>query len=202
MGQNYASKFRMVIFASGNGTNAERIMTYFADSNLAEVVLVLTNNEDAGVRSRAERAGVNALVLSKDIYNDGEALLDVLKSARADLIVLAGYLKLVPAEVVAAYPRSIVNIHPSLLPNYGGKGMYGGRVHRAVIDSGDAESGITIHYVNEVYDQGEVILQATCDVEQGWGPDELAAAIHQLEHTHFPVVIEKVLRERINKVPL
>lgn len=196
MGQNHALKFRIVILASGNGTNAERIMTYFADSELAQVVLVLTNNQDAGVLSRAAKAGVNALVLSKKIYNDGSAFLEFLEAAEPDLIVLAGYLKLVPSEVVARYPNSIINIHPSLLPKHGGRGMYGGRVHAAVIDQKDPQSGITIHYVNEVYDQGEVILQAKVDIEPTWTPDDLAKAIHQLEYKHFPVVIENLLRER------
>ncbi len=196
MGQNHALKFRIVILASGNGTNAERIMTYFADSNLAEVVLVLTNKSDAGVLSRAAKAGVNALVLSKNIYTDGAAFLEFLEAAQPDLIVLAGYLKLVPSEVVSRFAKSIVNIHPSLLPNYGGRGMYGGRVHEAVIANQDKESGITIHYVNEVYDEGEVILQAKVNIEPNWTATELAQAIHQLEYKHFPVVIENLLRER------
>lgn len=196
MGQNHALKFRIVILASGNGTNAERIMTYFADSNLAEVVLVLTNKSDAGVLSRAAKAGVNALVLSKNIYTDGAAFLEFLEAAQPDLIVLAGYLKLVPSEVVSRFAKSIVNIHPSLLPNYGGRGMYGGRVHEAVIANQDKESGITIHYVNEVYDEGEVILQAKVNIEPNWNATELAQAIHQLEYKHFPVVIENLLRER------
>ncbi len=196
MGQNHALKFRIVILASGNGTNAERIMTYFADSELAEVVLVLTNNSDAGVLSRAEKAGVKTSVLSKNMYTDGPAFLEFLETVRPDLLILAGYLKLVPSEVVARYPRSIINIHPSLLPNYGGRGMYDGRVHAAVIANRDAQSGITIHFVNEIYDQGEVILQAKVDVDPTWTPNDLARAIHQLEYKHFPVVIEKILEER------
>lgn len=196
MGKNQHSEFRIVILASGNGTNAERIMTYFADSELAEVALVLTNNPDAGVLSRAEKAGVNALTLSKNVYAHGEHFLEFLEASQPDLIVCAGYLKLVPAEVVTAFEGRIINIHPSLLPKYGGKGMYGMRVHEAVIANGDAQSGITIHQVNEVYDQGEILLQERIPVESGWTPSELAQAIHKLEHAHFPRVIESLLKAK------
>ncbi len=199
--QNNASKFRIVILASGNGTNAERIMAYFKRSYLAEVVQVLTNNPDAGVLCRASKAGVKTKVLSSNIYTSGPSFLEFLEVAQPDLIVLAGYLQLIPSEVVARYPRSIINIHPSLLPAYGGRGMYGNRIHNAVIANRDAESGITIHYVNENYDQGEIILQVKLDVNHAWTPDELAKAIHQFEYKHLPVVIEKIFLER-KKAPM
>lgn len=196
MGKNQHSEFRIVILASGNGTNAERIMTYFEDSVLAEVVLVLTNNADAGVLQRAKNAGVNALTLSKNVYAHGAHFLEFLEASQPDLIVCAGYLKLVPSEVVSNFSGRIINIHPSLLPHYGGKGMYGMRVHEAVIASGDAESGITIHQVNEVYDQGEILLQKRISIAADWTPQDLAQAIHKLEHEHFPQIIESLLKAK------
>lgn len=188
--------YRVVIMASGNGTNAERLMGYFRDSDLAEVVLVLTNKKAAGVVQRAANAGVTCEWMSREVYSSGDRLTARLQAERADLVVLAGYLKLLPAETVQAYAGCIVNVHPSLLPKHGGKGMYGMKVHEAVIAEGDSHSGITIHQVNEVYDEGEVIFQATIPVEADWTPEDLAQAIHQLEYAHFPDTIEKLLQQR------
>lgn len=188
--------YRIVILASGNGSNAERIMAHFEGSGLGKVVLVLTNKKEAGVRERAKRAGIPCEWMSREVYSAGSHLTARLEAAGADLVVLAGYLKLLPSETVAAYEGRIVNIHPSLLPRHGGKGMYGMKVHQAVIREGDAESGITIHHVNEAYDEGEVIFQATVTVLADWTPEDLAQAIHQLEYAHFPTTIEKLLQER------
>lgn len=182
--------------ASGSGTNAERLMHHFSSSELAKVVLLLTNNPDAGVIQRAAKAGVNCEVLPKKVYSDGPALLERLQAAQADLVVLAGYLKLIPLEVVQAFPNRIVNIHPSLLPRHGGKGMYGMRVHQAVINDHDEWSGITIHYVDEQYDQGEVIRQESLRVQPAWSAADLAHAIHQLEYLHFSDTIEGLLQQR------
>lgn len=196
MEQNRHSRYRIVILASGSGTNAERIIQHFAGSDLAEVVLVLTNNQDAQVRIRAKKAGVEEEVLSRKTYGDGKELCQRLELAKTDFIVLAGYLKLIPLAVIKQYENAIVNIHPALLPEYGGKGMYGMRVHEAVILNKEPESGISIHYVNENYDEGELILQEKVKVEKGWKAGDLAQAIHQLEYQYFPKAIEKVLREK------
>lgn len=194
MRSDRSNPYRIVIMASGNGTNAERLIQYFAGSELAEVVLVLTNNSDAGVLSRSEKLEVDCLTMTKKVYADGNALCAQLDAARTDLLVLAGYLKLIPQKVVEVYASRIVNIHPSLLPAYGGKGMYGMRVHEAVIQAKDAHSGITIHQVNEHYDEGKVIRQESIAVASDWTAQDLAQAIHQLEYTHFPATIEELLQ--------
>lgn len=189
-----ATTYRIVILASGNGTNAERIAKYFGDSELGSVVLILTNNKNAGVLERAKRLGIPAEVLSRNVYDDGEALTARLQAAQADLVVLAGYLKLIPEAVVETFAGRMINVHPSLLPRHGGKGMYGGRVHQAVIAAGDTRSGITIHQVNAHYDEGAPLLQVGLDVQPEWTADDLAQAIHQLEYRHFPPTIEFLLR--------
>ncbi|MEM7036167.1 MAG: bifunctional phosphoribosylaminoimidazolecarboxamide formyltransferase/IMP cyclohydrolase, partial [Bacteroidota bacterium] len=196
MTENASRRFRIVILASGNGTTAQRIAEYFGGSDLAEVVMILTNKSKAGVLKRAEKLGIPATVMSKKIYNDGAEMRAQIAQSRPDLIVCAGYLKHVPDAVVEAWPRRIVNIHPALLPRHGGKGMYGRHVHQAVLDQGDTESGITIHFVNQHYDEGEIIRQARLQVQAGWTPDDLAAAIHQLEYEHFPAAIEELLQGR------
>ncbi|HHG86244.1 MAG TPA: hypothetical protein ENJ82_15955, partial [Bacteroidetes bacterium] len=189
-----ATLYRIVIFASGNGTNAQRIAEYFGDSGLAEVVLILTNNAQAGVLKRAEALGIPFEVLSRNVYEDGAELCARLDAAKADLIVLAGYLKLVPKQVVEAFAGRLLNVHPSLLPRHGGKGMYGSRVHKAVIQSGDSHSGITIHQVNAHYDEGMPLLQVRLAVENEWNAGDLAQAVHTLEYQHFPRTIEFLLR--------
>ena len=183
---------KLAILASGTGTNAERITQYFAEKKTAEVKLIITNKEGPGVIERAERLNVPCRVVSSKEFKEGKAL-QVLKEYDVDFIILAGFLLMVPDDILHNYPNRIVNIHPSLLPKYGGKGMYGLRVHEAVLASGDTESGITIHHVNEHYDQGAIILQAKCPVLPDDTPDTLASRVHQLEYEHFPVAIENLL---------
>jgi phosphoribosylaminoimidazolecarboxamide formyltransferase / IMP cyclohydrolase len=184
---------RIAVFASGNGSNAERIVTHFLGSELAEVAVIFSSDPKAGVVGRAQRMGIPLEILSKKIYESGTELNRILAVHRIDFIVLAGWLKHVPDAVIATFRNRIVNIHPSLLPAHGGLGMYGKRVHQAVLASGDHESGITIHHVNEIYDQGEIIHQVRLAVGAGWDADQLASEIHQLEHNHYPVVIEKLI---------
>ncbi len=188
-------KKRIAIFASGSGTNAERIMSHFKDHEAGEVTLVLSNKPDARVLVRAAGFEVNTHVFDRDAFNNTSQIPDLLLSLEIDLIVLAGFLWLIPSGLIRAYPERIINIHPALLPKYGGKGMYGNHVHKAVIDSGDVESGISIHYVNEVYDDGRIIQQERCKVKPGDSPDSLAQRIHTLEHHYYPQVIEKLLQE-------
>lgn len=182
------------IFASGGGTNAENLIKYFANDTRIKIKLIFTNNENAGVVARAEKYKKNVQIISKDSLNHyANQLIDFLKAEKIDLIILAGFLLKIPEPIVKAFPKKIINIHPSLLPKFGGKGMHGMNVHRAVIDSGDTESGITIHYVNEEYDKGEIILQAKCSIEKSDTPESLAAKIHELEMGNFPKAIEKLL---------
>lgn len=184
----------IAIFASGSGTNAEVIVRHFADSDLARVSMVVTDRKDAGVIERMKPLDVRMKIISAEQLNDG-SLLESLKMARIDLIVLAGFLRLIPAKLIEAYPQRIINLHPSLLPDYGGKGMYGMHVHRAVVENEDEESGITIHYVNEEFDEGEIIFQDSVEVFEDDTPEDLAYKIQQLEHRHYPDVIEWVLAQ-------
>ncbi|MDR2936772.1 MAG: phosphoribosylglycinamide formyltransferase [Rikenellaceae bacterium] len=181
----------IAIFASGSGSNAEQIIRRFEHSPLARVAVVLANRPDALVLERAVRLNVPAEVFSREDFYDNGRVTALLRQYRVDYIVLAGFLWLVPEGLVRDYPGRIVNIHPALLPKYGGKGMYGYRVHRAVIESGDRESGITIHRVNEVYDSGDILLQETVEVTPEDTPDSLAAKIHALEHEFYPWVVER-----------
>ena len=183
----------IAIFASGNGTNAERIMDYFSDNDEINIRLVLTNNPKAGVIARAEKFGVPCRVFSREEFYNTDKIDKLLAENNIDFIVLAGFLWLIPSSIIQSFPNRIINIHPALLPEYGGKGMYGHHVHEAVIANGEKQSGITIHYVNELYDEGNIIFQATCEVKEDDTPDSLAARIHELEYAHFPVVIEKLL---------
>ena len=182
---------RIGILASGSGTNAEKIIEHFAESSLARVVLVASDNPSAGVLERARRHGVPTAVFSRAEFAVGDVPLAALRDAGIDYLVLAGFLRLVPLNIIEAYSGRIVNIHPALLPAYGGKGMYGDNVHKAVIAAGERESGITIHRVNERYDDGAIIAQFRCPVTPDDTPDTLAAKIHALEHRHFPETIEK-----------
>ena len=184
---------RISIFASGSGTNAQKIMEKFQDHPTISVRLVLSNNPDAYILSRARQFHIPTLTFSRPELYQSNHIMDILSVQGIDYIVLAGFLWLMPAYILKAYPNRIVNIHPALLPNYGGKGMYGRRVHEAVIAAGEKESGISIHYVNEKYDDGEIIFQAKCPVESGDTPETLAARILELEHEHYPEVIEKVV---------
>ncbi len=183
----------IAILASGNGTNAKRIIKYFEDSEIAQVNIVLTNNSDAGVISRANSLFVDVYVFNRDDFYNSNKVLDILTQYNTDLIVLAGFLWLVPEDILITYENRIVNIHPALLPAYGGKGMYGARVHDAVIKAGDSTSGITIHKVNKYYDKGQIIFQAEVKIDNNETPDSLATKIHLLEHEHFPKVIAELL---------
>lgn len=184
----------IAIFASGSGSNAEQIIRYFNErEEKARVTLLLCNNPQAFALERAKSLQVRSLVFSREDLCGTAKVKDILLSENIDLVVLAGFLWLMPPNIVEAFPNRIINIHPALLPKYGGKGMYGDKVHRAVIAAGEKESGITIHYVNAEYDSGSTIFQATCPVLPNDTPDALAARIHGLEHEHFPKVIEKVI---------
>jgi phosphoribosylglycinamide formyltransferase-1 len=185
----------IAIFASGSGTNAENIINYFSTKNTAKVVLVLSNKPDALVLLRAEKLSVPSVFFDRhDFYETGNVL-EELRRYEIDFIVLAGFLWLVPDNILKSYNSRIVNIHPALLPSYGGKGMYGEKVHRAVIGNNEKESGITIHYVNGKYDQGNIIFQAKCPVLPSDTPETLAARIHQIEYRYFPEVVEKLIIE-------
>ncbi|MBN1987993.1 MAG: phosphoribosylglycinamide formyltransferase [Bacteroidales bacterium] len=183
----------IAVFASGSGSNAENIFNHFRGSSVAQVRLFLTENPSAYVLERAKRLGVRAVVFGMDEFRSG-GVLQVLKEEQVDFIVLAGFLKLIPSYLIDAYPNGIVNIHPALLPKFGGKGMYGDRVHAAVIAAGERESGITIHYVNHKYDEGKTIFQASCPVLATDSAADLAQRVHELEYKHFPTVIERVLK--------
>ncbi len=188
-------KKKMVLFASGNGTNAENLIRYFKSRKTAVVTAVFTNNPKAGVVERARKLSVPVIVVSRSDFNPPENLLRKLNALKPDLMVLAGFLWMIPAEVIRQYPRQIVNIHPALLPAYGGKGMYGRRVHEAVLAAGEKKSGITIHYVNELYDEGQIIFQAETGIARGETPESLAEKVHRLEYLHFPAVVEQLLEK-------
>lgn len=185
---------RIAIFASGSGTNAENIMRYFQDgSHGVEVALVVCNNPDAGVISRSRGLGVPVVVMSRKEINDPSIMSGVLVKHSVDLIVLAGFLLMLPAFLTTSYRDRIVNIHPSLLPAYGGKGMYGRHVHEAVVAAGEKETGITIHLVNEIYDDGKIIFQAKVAVAPSDTPSDVEAKVRMLEHIHYPRVIAGML---------
>ncbi len=188
---------RIAILASGSGTNAQRLIEYFKDHALAEVVLIGCDQPEAGVLERAWDLGVLSYLFNGTQLREGTVLKE-LRSLQIDVIVLAGFLRLIPVEMVRAFEGRIVNIHPALLPKYGGKGMYGSNVHKAVIGSGDKISGITIHLVNELYDEGEHLLQVECAVREGDTPEMLAARIHELEHAHFPIAVERLIERLVN----
>jgi len=183
---------RIALFASGSGTNVENIVNYFENSEKVEIVAVLCNKPDAFVLQRAKKFNIKTLVFSKLDLNKENKVLSFLQSEKIDFIVLAGFLWLIPQKIVKEYPQKIINIHPALLPKYGGKGMFGMHVHEAVIAAGEKESGITIHYVNENYDEGTNILQAKVLVDKGDTAETLAEKIHQLEYLYFPKTIEQL----------
>jgi len=185
---------RIAIFASGAGSNAQKIIDHFRDSDRIKVSLVVCNKPGAGVLQIAAKEEIPSLVIEKEKFFRGNAYTDELKEAGIDFIILAGFLWKIPAALIRAYPGKIINIHPALLPAYGGKGMYGHHVHQAVIDHQEKESGITIHYVDEQYDHGDIIFQAKCPVLASDTADSLAGRIHQLEHQHYPAVIEQLLQ--------
>ena len=185
----------IAIFASGSGTNAENIIKYFSNRITAKVSLILSNRKESFVLKRAAAHNVPSLFFERDDFYIRGKVLNELVSHGIDFIVLAGFLWLVPGNILKMYDRRTINIHPALLPAYGGRGMYGDRVHRAVLANGDSESGITIHYVNECYDAGDIIFQARCRVEPGDTPDTLAARVHELEYRYYPEVVERLIQE-------
>ena len=190
-------KTNIAIFASGSGTNAQRIAEYFSGNPNVNIQLILSNKADAYVMERAKMLNIPSVVFTAKEFRETTHVLEILKENEIDFIVLAGFLLLLPAYLIQAFPNKIINIHPALLPKYGGKGMYGHFVHEAVIASGDAESGISIHYVNEKYDEGNIIFQALCPVLAGDTPDTLATRIHELEYQYYPVVIEKLVEDTL-----
>jgi len=184
----------IVIFASGSGTNAENIIKYFQDSTVATVIRVLSNKKDAKVLNRANKLNVKNLHFNRKDFFETDTILNQLVS-EADIIVLAGFLWKVPQKIIKAFPNKIINIHPALLPNYGGKGMYGMHIHEAIVTNQEKETGITIHYVNENYDEGAIIFQEKVALTTADTPEMVAAKIHKLEQENFPKVIEKVILE-------
>jgi len=185
---------KLAIFASGSGTNAENIIRYFSGNKAVQVCMILSNNKDACVLERAKKYKIPAVVFDRDNFYKTDEILNLLVSNQVFMIVLAGFLWLIPLNILRAYPQRIINIHPALLPKYGGKGMYGSRVHQAVIDNRDPESGITIHYVNEEYDKGNIIFQTRCEVLPSDTPESLAARVHQLEYKYYPEIIGNLIR--------
>ncbi|MEM9364262.1 MAG: phosphoribosylglycinamide formyltransferase [Bacteroidota bacterium] len=184
---------RIVILASGNGSNAEHIARYFADNNKIGVVAFLTNKNTAKVLERAKKLQIPAFSFNKIAFSESGAVVSLLQALKPDMIILAGFLWKIPISIIDAFPSKIINIHPALLPKYGGKGMYGSHVHRAVKDNKETETGITIHYVNEHYDEGAIIQQARVTVEPFDDVETIANKVHQLEYEYFPKVIEKLL---------
>ena len=181
----------IAILASGSGSNAENIALYFKDNSKVKIVLFATENPSAFVIERAKKLGIEWRIFSM-IELKGGNFLNVLKLFKVDYIVLAGFLKLIPESLIQAYPNKIVNIHPALLPKYGGKGMYGNKVHEAVIANKEVESGITIHYVNDNYDEGSIVFQAKCSIFLNDTPETLAHKVHELEYEYYPTVIESI----------
>lgn len=190
----YITVKKIAILASGSGSNAENIANYFAGSDYAEVSFIIANNPNAFVLERAKRLGIEAAVVTKAEFMEADGIIAMLQEREIDFVVLAGFLLLVPQKLIQAYPGKIVNIHPALLPKHGGKGMYGDNVHKAVVASGDTESGITIHLIDEHYDKGTTFFQAKCPVLPTDTYEDVAAKVHALEYEHFPHVIEEILR--------
>lgn len=184
---------KIAILASGSGSNAENIANYFKGSDYAEVSFIIANNPNAYVLERARRLGIESVVVTKTEFMAADTVISMLQERNIDFVVLAGFLLLVPQKLIQAYPGRIVNIHPALLPKHGGKGMYGDNVHKAVVECGDTESGITIHLIDEHYDKGTTFFQATCPVLPTDTYEDVASKVHALEYEHFPHVIEEIM---------
>lgn len=189
---------RIAIFASGSGSNCENLIRYFKDSEMVKCALVVSNKSDAYVLERAKRLGVPTAVMPKVQLNDPEAMLPLLKKYDIDFIVLAGFLPLVPNFLLDAFPRRIVNLHPALLPKYGGKGMWGHHVHEAVKEAGETETGMTVHWVTPVCDGGDIIAQYKCEIAPSDSVEDIAEKEHQLEMRYFPEVVERIIREELS----
>ena len=185
---------KIVLFASGSGTNAENIIRYFKNSDLAEVTAVLSNKPTAQVLKRAHDLNVKALCFDREAFYETNDVLHILEDIDPDIIVLAGFLWLFPSKILKKFPNRVINLHPALLPKYGGKGMFGEQVHKSVIENKEKDTGITIHYVNENYDDGKIIFQTSIPVNPNETPTGLAEKIHELEYRHFPKVIENILK--------
>lgn len=186
----------IAIFASGTGSNAQKIIDHFRGSGLAKVTLILSNKAEAGIFKIAEKEQIPAVLIDKEQFFRGDTYIKLLQEAKTDLVVLAGFLWKVPANLVTTFPNRIINIHPALLPKFGGKGMYGHFVHEAVLAAGEKESGITIHYVNEKYDDGGVILQEKCSITEDDTLESLARKVQVLEHKWFPLIVERLLTQK------
>lgn len=186
---------RIAIFASGSGSNAQKIIEHFDENREAEVTIILSNRPDAYVLERADNHEIPTHVFDREEFYNSEKVKNLLQSLKIDLIVLAGFLWLIPDNLLEAFPRRIINIHPALLPGYGGKGMYGDRVHRAIMEAGETQSGITIHYVNGEYDAGDIIYQAQFKIEKNDNLDMIRYKGQQLEHQHYPRIIENLLKK-------
>lgn len=184
---------RIAVFASGSGTNAQNIFEYFADNKWIVVDSLWSNNSQAFALERAKRFGIETFVFSRDQLINTTFVVDALKNRNVDMIVLAGFLWLIPPSLIEAF--KIINIHPALLPKYGGKGMYGMKVHEAVVENREKESGITIHFVNGKYDDGAIVFQAKCEVSEEDSPEDVAHKVHQLEYKYFPLIIEEVVND-------
>lgn len=188
-------KKRIAIFASGSGSNAQKILEYFKDNKIAEVSIILSNNPDAYVLQRADNFETPTHVFDREDFYNTDSVVDLLKNLQIDFVVLAGFLWLIPSNLLNAFPSKIINIHPALLPAYGGKGMYGDRVHKAVLDAQEEESGITIHYVNENFDEGKIIHQSKFKIERGDTVELIRFKGQQLEHQFYPKIIENIIKE-------
>ena len=185
---------KLAIFASGSGTNAEQLIRYFSKSETIKVVVVLSNNLKAGVHLRSEKLNIPTFSFTREAFSAGKSILETLQTFQVDYIILAGFLNKIPELLLDAYPNRILNIHPSLLPKFGGKGMYGHHVHEAVLSAGEAHTGITIHTIDAHYDEGSILFQADCPVFPTDSADTLAARVHELEYQHYPRVIEAWIR--------
>ena len=192
----YNPLIHISIFASGAGSNAQKIINHFAASQNIKIALIVCNKPGAGVLQIAEQSGIPSILIEKERFFNGDNYLPELAKHKIDFIVLAGFLWKIPVSLIHTYPKKIINIHPALLPKYGGKGMYGSKVHEAVIAAGEIESGITIHNVDEVYDHGEIIFQATCEIVENDTAASLAQKIHVLEHENYPGVIANLIKKQ------
>ncbi|MEJ6794494.1 MAG: phosphoribosylglycinamide formyltransferase [Flavobacteriales bacterium] len=187
---------KIAIFASGSGSNTQSIIEYFQQKENIEIALIMCNKSNAFVVQRAQKLGVKCIVFNSETFKNNLGFLDILSKYEVNWIILAGFLLKIPEYIIEDFQGKIINIHPALLPKYGGKGMYGMNVHRSVIENNETESGISIHYVNKNYDEGKMIFQASCAINAGDSPEDLANKIRLLEHQHYPKVIEETIKNR------